>query len=104
MSAFQKTYLSLSEIMAGWDNRYRVQQSLVWAPRGLAMGLGVALLVALAARLFPLFDVPVLLTLSGAAALVGLLLALLGVWVWPRAPLKMARQFDAIFGLRERMS
>jgi len=101
---FKNSYLRMSEVMAGWDNRLRTQQSLVWAPRGLAIGLGVSLLAALAARLFPLLDQPTLWIVSGAAALISLLVALLGVWVWPRPPLKMARRFDQLFGLRERMS
>jgi hypothetical protein len=96
--------LRISEVMAGWDNRLRTQQSLLWAPRGLAIGLVVGLIVALAARLFPLFDRPVLLIISGAAALVGFVVSLLGVWVWPRRPLAMARRFDRTFELQERMS
>ena len=74
---FKNTYLRMSEVMAGWDNRLRAQQSLVWAPRGLATGLAAALLAAIAARLFPLLDQPTLWIISGAAALISLLVALL---------------------------
>lgn len=104
MTLFQNTYVHLSEAMAGWDNRYRAQESLRWAPRGLAAGLALGLLMALVSRLLPLIDTAVLMIVSGVAALVGLVMALIAVWVWPRRPLAMARHFDRVFDLQERMS
>ncbi|NLH09434.1 MAG: hypothetical protein GX484_17780 [Chloroflexi bacterium] len=87
-----------------WGTRLRLQQSAVWLPRGLAIGLAVAVLAAVAARIWPLMPRPRLILLAGLLALAGALGALLTVWVWPRTRLKLARRFDRAFGLRERLT
>jgi hypothetical protein len=96
--------MTLEAHLARWDRRRRLAASLVWAPRGLAAGLGVATLIAVAARLWPLLATPWLLALGALWALVGLLAALLAVWLWPRTPLELARTFDRHLGLQERLS
>lgn len=87
-----------------WHTRLRLQQSLDWAPRGLALGLVVAVLLALAARVRPFLLRGTLIQLAALLALAGALAALLVVWAWPRAPLALARRFDRLFGLKERLS
>lgn len=101
---FDRSYTQLVQVMALWDNRLRLQQTIHWAPRGLVAGLSISLALALVARFFPLFQPTMLWFIMGGAALGGLLVATLLVWLWRRPPLGMARNFDLIFGLRERMS
>ena len=73
---------------------------------GLSCGLGLALIVALAARFLPLLDQPTLIGLSAALAAAGLLAALLFPWVrHARTPLlAWARAFDQRFDLKDRLS
>lgn len=87
-----------------WDMRYRALQSLIWLPRGLLAGLAAGLLVAIAARLWPLLPRQTVLLLGGVLAFTGVIAALLAVWLWRRSTIQMARLFDRAFGLKERMS
>jgi hypothetical protein len=96
--------MTLAAHLTRWDRRRRLAASFVWAPRGLAAGLAVAVLIALAARLWPLLATPWLLALGALWGLVGLLAALLAVWLWPTTPLELARYFDHRLGLQERLS
>jgi hypothetical protein len=97
----------LSRIYGGlraWHNRLRVQQSIRWLPRGLAAGLLAAALVAGAARIWPLMGRAALIRLSVLLAGIGVMAALVLVWAWRRPMLALARRFDLLFGLRERLS
>ena len=94
----------LLQVLQRWDRRQRSAQSLVWTGRGLAAGLVAALLLALAARIWPLLPVEWLLALTGIWAALGLLAAFLLVWLWPRTPIDQARAFDRRLGLAERVS
>jgi len=87
-----------------WDRRYRLTQSLIWGPRGLAAGLLVAVSLAIAARIWPLFTLPWLAGLAILWSAMGLLGALLLVWLWPRPELEQARFFDQALQLKERTS
>lgn len=73
---------------------------------GLACGLGIALVIALAARVFPLMDTPALTALSVALAIVGLVAAFAYPWLrhLRTTPTEWARIFDQRFGLYERAS
>jgi uncharacterized protein (DUF2062 family) len=104
MTTLESSRDSLRVILFRWDNRLRFQHSLRWAPRGLALGLAVGLTVAIAARLMPLLPAPTIALLGALLGAVGLLIALLAVWLWGRAPLAVARRFDRLFDLRERTS
>lgn len=95
---------SIAHHFRWWDRRLRAAESLTWGARGLAAGLFVAGLIAVAARLWPLLALPWLVALAGLWALVGLMTALSIVWLWPRSPLARARVFDRRLGLRERFS
>jgi hypothetical protein len=94
----------LNRVMARWHARLRFQQTIDWLPRGLAAGLFLALLLAVASRLWPLLDRTAVVLASGLLAALGVLVALLVVWFWRRAPITLARRFDLRFGLKERLS
>jgi hypothetical protein len=94
----------LHQVMSRWHARLRLQQSIDWLPRGLAAGLFLGLLVAVAARIWPLLDAEAVVLASLLLAALGVLAALLTVWLWRRAPIKLARRFDLRFGLKERLS
>jgi hypothetical protein len=94
----------LGTILRRWGLRLRVAESLVWGPWGAAVGLGLGLLLALAARVWPLLMVPVLAALAGTLALAGTTVGLAAVWLRPRSPWRLARIFDRRFGLGERLT
>ena len=96
----------LVHLVQTWARRAKLQRSLQWVFFGLACGLGIALLLAIAARVWPLMGTAALIALSVLFALLGLLIAL--AWPWVRAirtkPLAWAQAFDNLFGLRQRVS
>ncbi|MEJ2148861.1 MAG: hypothetical protein P8Z40_05215 [Chloroflexota bacterium] len=94
----------LNQAMSRWHARLRLQQSIDWLPRGLAAGLFLSLLLAVASRFWPLLDTAAIVITSVLLAVAGVLAALLTVWLWRRAPIKLARRFDLSFGLKERLS
>jgi hypothetical protein len=87
-----------------WERRRRAAVSLRWGAWGLAAGLLIALLIAIAARIWPLLTLPWPLALAGLWGLVGVIVALVAVWLWPRSELEQARFFDQCLGLKERIS
>ena len=96
----------LVSTVRGWAQRAKLQHSLRWLCFGLAVGLGVALLPALAARIWPLLTIPQLLLIGVSTASAGFLMAL--TWPWLRGlrtpVLAHARRFDNEFGLHQRIS
>ncbi|PJF48752.1 MAG: hypothetical protein D6709_10155 [Chloroflexi bacterium] len=101
-----KTMNELTEIIRAWSRRARLQHSIRLAFFGLACGLGVALLIALASRVFPLMSTATLIGLSIALAIAGLVGALAYPWLRHArtSPMQWARVFDQRFGLQERTS
>ena len=87
-----------------WGLRLRMAESLVWGPWGAAAGLGVGLLLALAARLWPLLMTRTLAGLAGYLALAGTMVGLMIVWLRPRPLPRLARLFDRRFDLAERLT
>jgi hypothetical protein len=87
-----------------WELRLRLVESLSWGPWGAAVGLGLGLLLALTARLWPLLMTWQLAALAGALMLVGVTVGLLIVWLRPRSLLHRARIFDRRLDLAERMA
>lgn len=89
-----------------WSRRARLQSSVGLAFFGLACGLGIALVIALAARVFPLMDAPALTALSVALAIIGLVAAFAYPWLrhLRTTPTEWARIFDQRFSLYERTS
>ncbi len=94
----------LARLLNAWDTRLRVVQSVIWAPRGLGIGLALGLVLAVAARLWPLVTRVMLIPFLVLLSLIGLVAALIGVWLWKRSTLDMAHRFDRAFALKERMS
>jgi len=96
----------LRQSLREWSQRAKLQRSVALAFFGLACGLGVALMLALASRVFPIIDSSTLITVSISLALVGLAGALAYPWLQQarRAPMHWARRFDHEFGLKERIS
>jgi hypothetical protein len=96
----------LRENILVWSRRARLQRSTALAFFGLACGLGMALLLALASRVFPLLETGPLIAISIALALIGLFAAV--VYPWLRnvrtRPVQWARTFDQQFGLKDRVS
>jgi hypothetical protein len=96
----------LKDSILTWSRRARLQRSVALSFFGLACGLGVALIIALASRVFPLIDSAPLMLLSLGLALLGLVIALVFPWVREirTSLLQWARRFDDQFGLKERIS
>jgi hypothetical protein len=93
-------------LIRSWATRSKLQSSLYWLFFGLACGLGVALAVAILARIFPLFNTPTLIALAIAAAVLGMLSAFSFPWLrtWRATPIAWAQFFDQQFKLKERLS
>lgn len=95
---------NLTRILRGWDRRLRLSQTTRWLPRGLMAGAGLALLIAILARVLPLLTRQELILLSVGLVVGGLLITLLVIWLQRRDPVVRAVHFDILFDLRERMS
>ncbi len=87
-----------------WDRRLRLQQSVIWLPRGLMAGLALGVVLAVISRLRPWLLTEQLAVAAAAAAGVGILAALLIVWLVRHETQQLARRFDHVFGLKERVS
>src|SRR5687768_3797693 len=103
MSAISQD-LNLNRTLRRWDLRRRIVESLIWLPRGLLIGLILALIVAGTSR-----RPPWALTGGSLRAAIGLtvlaaLITLGIIWARPRSVLWLARHFDLRFGLKERIS
>jgi hypothetical protein len=96
--------MELHAYVRSWGRRLRLAESVAWGPWGAAAGLGLGLLLALAARLWPFALVQQLVVLAGLLVLCGIAVTLAIVWLRPRAPLWLARAFDRRFDLAERLS
>ena len=96
----------LASLVKSWARRAKLQRSIWWLFFGLAAGLAVALILAIAARLWPLMGPAALLVSCISLALLGLFAAL--TWPWIRSlrtpVLTWSRAFDQQFGLRQRVS
>ena len=100
----RETAQQLLQLLSGWDRRLRLQQSVVWVPRGLIGGLAVAIVLAVVARLRPLLLQEQLVTAALIAAAMGIVAVLAVIWLSRRDALRMARRFDSLFDLKERVS
>jgi len=94
----------LVQVLAQWERRRRLQEALLWVPRGIMVGLLLAVLVAAYARFRPLLTNEEVATLAPGLALLGLFAAAI-VLLWQRRSLlEQARFADARFHLQERAS
>ncbi|NPV66743.1 MAG: hypothetical protein HPY64_06320 [Anaerolineae bacterium] len=96
--------LQLLALLAGWDRRLRLQKSLLWLPRGLLLGVGAGIILALVARLRPVLLPDQIAALTAIAAGVGALGVLAAIWLRQQDSLRLARFFDDTFDLKERLS
>lgn len=87
-----------------WKLRLRLAESLTWGPWGAVAGLGAGLLLAVAARVWPLMMARWLAGLAGLLTLVGVAVGLAIAWMRPRSLASSARTFDRRFGLAERLT
>ncbi len=96
----------LNALVRAWAVRARAQWSLRWLFIGIAIGLAVAIIPALIARVAPLASQATLLGIGGLCAGAGLLATLVWPWIRTRGQSKLvwARQFDTQFQLDERLS
>ena len=96
----------LLELIHSWATRSKLQSSLRWLFFGLACGLGVALAVAILARVFPLFSTSSLIAFAILCAILGTFSALGVPWLrtWRITPTVWAQHFDQQFKLKERLS
>ncbi len=96
----------LNALVRAWAIRARAQWSLRWLFIGMAIGLAVAIIPALIARVSPLASQATLLGIGALCASAGLVATL--AWPWIRARrqshIAWARRFDAQFQLDERLS
>lgn len=94
----------LQAILARWLRWFRVRQAVLWLGYGLAASLAMALVISLIAVFQGRLLEREFFLLVGGLALAGAFTAVLAALVWPFPPIKAARYFDYVFGLRERTS
>jgi hypothetical protein len=96
--------LKLKGYLRRWGLRLRLAESLTWGPWGAAVGMGTGLLLALAARLWPLLITRWLVVSAGLLVLAGAMFGVIVVCMWPRSLSRLARIFDSRFALAERLT
>ncbi len=87
-----------------WDLRLRLVESLTWGPWGAVVGGGMGVLLALAARIWPLWPLRWLIGISGSLVLVGVTVGVLAAWLRPRSLNRRARIFDHRLELADRLT
>lgn len=97
-------YAALQGIVARWDRRLRLTQSVLWLPRAFIPGLLIGIALALVARTRPLWPPPTIALMALAGIGVGVAVMLAVIWLWRRSLIVGARRFDVEFGLGERVS
>jgi hypothetical protein len=79
-------------------------ESLEWGPWGAMAGLGLAVLMALAARLWPILMAYHLAALAAILLFASVVVTMAIVWLRPRTLLRLSRVFDRRLALAERLS
>lgn len=95
-------FQQLATQLQRWTNRRRWRDGLLWLPRGLLVGLLLAVVVATVARLRPLLTNEEIAYLAGGLALVGLLIGLVVLLLRRYTLHQQARFADRQFQLQER--
>lgn len=95
-------FQQLATQLQRWTNRRRWRDALLWLPRGLLVGLLLAVVVATVARLRPLLTNEEIANLAGGLALVGLLIGLVVLLLRRYTLHQQARFADRQFQLQER--
>ncbi len=100
----ERGFEQLTDQLRRWDSRRRLRDGLVWLPRVLLAGLLLAVMVAAAARLQPLFTNREVGTIALALATAALFIGII-VLLWRRHDLTHRARFaDRQFHLQERAS
>jgi len=87
-----------------WRRWSRLQKSIYYGMRGLVLGLLVSAIAAfflIPSSTLLISEYFVLLDVSG---ILGLTIAIGIAWLWPQSRLKMARKYEQVFDLKERVS
>lgn len=98
------TFDELSHILSNWQRRLRLQRTLSWSLRGLALGFAVGLILGTVGVLQARLVRTEFLILIAALTVVMPLLAGLIAYLLPIERVKAARTFDRVFHLNERIS
>ncbi len=98
----QELFQNLTTQLARWDVRRRTADMLIWVPRGLLVGLLIAVIVAVVARFRPLLTNQELLYIVGGLAGFSLLVSLVALMLQRRTLVEKARFADKRFSLQER--
>ena len=92
----------LTTHLNSWNSRRRMQFALLWIPRGILVGLLLAVVLATVARLRPLLTNQEVAIISAVFVIVGIIISLI-VLLWRRYTLwQQARFADNQFELNER--
>jgi hypothetical protein len=94
----------LRKTVRRWGLRLRLSESLSWGLWGAVVGLSLGLLLALAARLWPLLLARQLVGPAGLLTLAGATFGIAFAWLRPRSLASFARTFDRRFDLAERLT
>jgi methyl-accepting chemotaxis protein len=103
-AVFQEQREALNGRVRAWDRRLRAQKTLIWLPRSAIPGLILGVIMLLMARTRPWLTNEQIAAITAGSVLVGIVIMLLVVWLWPRSDLEIARSFDVMFNLGERTS
>ncbi len=96
----------LTRYIHQWSIRARLQRSLALIFFGLAVGIGSALLIALLARVLPIFNLSQTIAISLITIMIAVLIAIMLPWLsaMRKSDLQWARHFDEQFHLKQRLS
>jgi hypothetical protein len=100
----QQAHHQLASRLALWEKHRRLVEGAIWVPRGILTGLMVSAVVALLARLWPLFSNREVGYLAALLGFTGAVIGLLVVLIRRRTVAEKARFADRRFGLAERIS
>ena len=100
----EMTWQSIERYLRRWGRRLRLVESVAWALWGAAIGLGAGLLLAIAARLWPLLTARQLTWIAAILTASGIVLTVAAAWLRPRSPDRLAHIFDRRFALAQRLT
>lgn len=94
----------LTTYLRQWNGRRRLRDGLLWIPRGVLAGLLLGVLVATVARIRPLLTSQEVMWIAVGLTLVGIIAALIFLFLQRRNLWQQAQFADAQFALNERMT
>lgn len=97
-------YALLISRLHQWQRWTRLQTSIYFGLRGLVSGFLISAIAAIFFIPSSTLLISEYLILLAASGSLGLVLAVGIVWLWPQSRLKMAREYEQVFDLKERVS